>query len=283
MSTVLWSLIFVFCGASILCLWFSINYCQKKAPADHEYLPGMDVKLASENRRKGYTTIADPTPFEQQELLRFRAEQDKRAAYYKNSPNADPGTRFGKPSMGDQSAGLRNWDYRATRQKTQSSTTSWGTGPAFRNLRIAEQESPAPRTTTGHDEQSPYSPGMEVDSDGVDFHMGQLQLDDLYSPNSIRQHSQAHDLVQGANHAFADLRINDQGTSTTDKVRRHSQDYPPGINNTVQSVDSAFAHLQINDQGPSTANTVNTANNGYPHLPGMGYRHAFVPRGREDM
>jgi hypothetical protein len=235
----------------------------------------MDVNLALENRGNGYIKIVDFTPLEQQELLRLQAERDKGKAYYKSAPTVNRGIRFGEPSMGDQSAGLRNWDHRAMRPDTQSNTVGWGIGPSFSNLRIAEQNSPPRRTNTGHNAQSPCPPGMEVDPDRVDFRMGQLQLDDLYSPNSIHRHSQANDPIQSANHAFAKFRISDHRNSTANRVRRQSQAYPPGMNNLVQSANSAFASLRINDQRPSNANGTNTANNGNPFLPGMGYRHTL--------
>ncbi|KAL1602540.1 hypothetical protein SLS60_005956 [Paraconiothyrium brasiliense] len=62
---------------------------------------------------------------------------------------------------------------------------------SFIRPRIGEQS-----TCASHEQapgaQTRYQPGMEVDHDRVHYHMGQMQLDDLYSPNSVRQHSSAY-------------------------------------------------------------------------------------------
>ncbi|KAF2443497.1 hypothetical protein P171DRAFT_444910 [Karstenula rhodostoma CBS 690.94] len=306
MGAVLSSLIFVIVGVTIaLYLHYLRHYNNKSgvsgvySPNTREYLPGMDANLAANYRRSKYATLANLTPQEQQERSKLQDVRDHPSAYYRDAPTMDRGIRFGVPSMGfrtgahqtmgDQSAVLGTWDHRATRPESLSHRDSvdWGSGPSFSNLRIEDQNSSAGHTDT-RAAQSPYPPGMQVGGDRVDYDMGRLQLDDLCSPHSVRHRSQASspgmvDPVQDANRAFANLRVNDQDSSATNRTHHHSQDFPPGMNNPVQSANQAFANLRIDGQEPPTANVANTVDNGNPHLPGMGYRHVFIPRGGEDM
>ncbi|KAK7185387.1 hypothetical protein PSPO01_08503 [Paraphaeosphaeria sporulosa] len=229
-----------------------------ESPNTREWLPGMDIDHVSNNRRKGYATMKNLTPREEQERDRYRAAQERVHSHCSSAQTMDQGVRFGVPSMGfrtgahqtmgDRPARLRTWDHRSKKAEPPDyrNSTGWGNGPAFRDLRIGEQNQPACPVTTCPG-QSPYPPGMQVDNDRFDHHIGRLQLVYLYSPHSILQ---------------------------------HSQPYPPGMKNAIQSVERAFANLLIVKQEAS--NFATTINNGNPHLPGMGYRHVFR-RGREDM
>lgn len=263
------------------------------------YLPGMDVDFASNSRRNGYTTIAYLTPQEQHERSRLRDARDQASAHYDDAPTMDRGVRFGVPSMGyrtgahrtmgDRSTVLGTWDHRATRPWSPSHRNSMGlgSGSSFSNLRIGEQHSPTPHTGT-RDPQSSNLPGMQVDRDRVDYQMGRPQLGAPYLPQSVRHNSQANlpgmvDSVQGMNSGFANLRVNDQDSSATNTAHRHSQAYPPGMDDPVESANHALANLRVNNQQASTADTTDTVSSGNPYLPGMGYRHAFALRGRENM
>ncbi|KAL5415016.1 hypothetical protein PMIN06_005367 [Paraphaeosphaeria minitans] len=243
--------------------------------------------------------MEDLTPLEEQERARHRATQERVEANYGNAQVVDQGVRFGMPSMGlrkgahqkmgDRPAVLGTWDHRASRPESQGrrKSTGWGSGPAFHNLQIDDQNSSARggNTQPGH---STYPPGVQVHHDRIDYHIGRLQLADLYSPRSVHQNSQPYpqgmaDPVQEANRGLANLRTDDHGPSATIGAHRHSQTYSPGMNNPVQNTSRAFANLRINDPRSSTANTTNNVKNGNPHLPGMGYRHVFNPRGRDYM
>ncbi|KAJ4348673.1 uncharacterized protein N0V89_010051 [Didymosphaeria variabile] len=224
------------------------------------YLPGMDVDLASKNRPNGYARMRDLNPYEQQELQSLRAEHDIANASYTSASPIGRGSRFGVPgmgdrtgahrTMGDRAATLHSWDHRAARpspwvaRSTQSNPMGWGNGPAFSNLRIGEQNTSAShgQTPSTH---SRYPPGMQVDHDRDDYRMGRTELDDLYSPNS---------------------------------VRRHSPVYPPGMNvDPLQSAQRAFGEMHIGDERLSTSNPEG------PFLPGMGPHHVFSRYGTEVM